>query len=125
MSTNKHTAEFHISATIELDSTLTHTIAEMEQSTREAIVNALERAEEEGFNHPLGMTSSVTIRSVNSAPALLAENARLREALRECVTDSGSHCYTGSNVAEETDLLTRRLSAISDLARAALQGGGL
>ena len=48
---------------------------------------------------------------------LTAENARLREALAECVTDDGAVCF------EHREYLARRVSTVSDIARAALAGG--
>ena len=49
---------------------------------------------------------------------LSADNARLREALAECVTDNpGSACYN-------TGKKTRRLDAINETVRATLAIGG-
>ena len=49
--------------------------------------------------------------------ALTAENAALREALRECVTDDDATCY-------QTRKERRRLMYVSEVARAALAKDG-
>lgn len=41
-------------------------------------------------------------------------NAELRDALNECITDDGAVCF------EHREYLARRVSAVSDIARAAL-----
>ena len=51
----------------------------------------------------------------NRAPALLAENRRLREALRECISEPGC-----AGLIHPKQYAVRRLLAITDIARAAL-----
>jgi hypothetical protein len=53
-----------------------------------------------------------------SAPSLLAERDRLREALQECINEDGALCWRGGKFAGQ------RLEAISNIARAALSEGG-
>lgn len=61
-----------------------------------------------------------TAQLIASAPSLLAANERLREALRECMTDAGANCFRGDNPVEEINGLTRRIRGINETARAAL-----
>lgn len=55
---------------------------------------------------------------IASAPDLLADNARLREALQECITEDGALAWRSAEFAGQ------RLEAISNIARAALAGKG-
>lgn len=47
-----------------------------------------------------------------------AENAMLREALEECITDNNATCF------EHRDYMKRRIHSVTDTARAALAGKG-
>ena len=53
---------------------------------------------------------------------LTADNARLREALVECITDAGANCYNDSTPKASVAAMDRRIEAINSAARAALAG---
>lgn len=63
-------------------------------------------------------------RLIASAPALLAENARLMAALKSCVEIALPDAIEAA-IANKLPKLVAMLHKIDDDARAALQGGGL
>ena len=62
----------------------------------------------------LKFDQGVLAETISERDAMRAEVARLKEALRECITDDGAICF------EHRDYLARRVGSVSDTARAAL-----
>lgn len=70
-------------------------------------------------DHTIAKAESRQLREEHNA--LVNENERLREALRECITNDGANCLA---YGADTPTLRRRLSSISNTARAALAESG-
>ena len=66
------------------------------------------------------INAAFIVEACNAHDALTAENARLREALSECVTDTFSACF----VHDDKDLMRRRICATTEIAASALAAGG-